>query len=210
MNKQRCDYCGREVDVDAMSALENGSPACIECVTEEERKKEEKTDPKIDICKDFKDTETDKAKTLTWFDKIANVLPKREMFHIGIVIVTIVVCLFVGMMNLSPESTKESESTSTSVEEQIESNASFVARMHYRSNYDTINLEITVASVRNINGNWKASGKVFATDEYGDTYSANWSITYNQDLKQIKSEYGEPTKDELHQFVRTAQKSPLW
>ena len=197
MNKQRCDYCGREVDADTMSALENGSPACIECVTEEERKKEEKTDPKIDVCKDFKDTETDKAKTLTWFDKIASVLKKKEMLPIGIVIVTIVVCLSlgVGMMNSTPNSTKESESTSTSVEKQIESNASFAARMHYRSYYDTINLEITVASVRNINGNWRASGKVFATDEYGDTYSANWSITYNQDLEQIKSEYGKPTKD---------------
>ena len=43
MSKQKCDYCGREVDEASMSTLENGSPACVECVAEEEhgKKKEE-------------------------------------------------------------------------------------------------------------------------------------------------------------------------
>ena len=34
---------GKEIDADCMSALENGSPACPDCVAEEEKKNQYKT-----------------------------------------------------------------------------------------------------------------------------------------------------------------------
>ena len=38
----RCGYCGRYYDDGYMSALDNGSPACPECVEDEEAEKERK------------------------------------------------------------------------------------------------------------------------------------------------------------------------
>ena len=43
MHKEKCNYCGKEIDADCMSALENGSPACPDCVAEEEKKNQYKT-----------------------------------------------------------------------------------------------------------------------------------------------------------------------
>ena len=43
MPKEKCNYCGKEIDADCMSALENGSPACPECVAEEEKKDQNKS-----------------------------------------------------------------------------------------------------------------------------------------------------------------------
>lgn len=37
MAKVRCDYCGRYFEEDDMGALDNGSPACPECVADEEK-----------------------------------------------------------------------------------------------------------------------------------------------------------------------------
>ena len=38
MCKEKCDYCGKKIEAEYMSALENGSPACPECVAKEENK----------------------------------------------------------------------------------------------------------------------------------------------------------------------------
>lgn len=37
MAKVRCDFCGRYFEEENMSALDNGSPACFECVEDEEK-----------------------------------------------------------------------------------------------------------------------------------------------------------------------------
>jgi len=37
------ERAGKEIDADCMSALENGSPACPDCVAEEEKKNQYKT-----------------------------------------------------------------------------------------------------------------------------------------------------------------------
>ena len=42
MEKERCGYCGRWFDETDMVALDNGSPACLECVENEERQKMER------------------------------------------------------------------------------------------------------------------------------------------------------------------------
>ena len=170
-----------------MSTLENGSPVCFECVAEEE-KKQKRGEQKSSNIKEFNATSRNEEKTLTWLDE--NVVKKRQVLFLGLLVVFIVICFVVGLTDFS---TNETESTS--IEEKLESRASITAKIHYSSNYDTINLEIKVASVRQVGENWRVAGKVFATDEYGDTYSANWSITYSQDLLQIESEYGKPTKD---------------
>ena len=44
MSKQRCDYCGREIEAEYMSTLDNGCPACPECVAEEEKKEQNKSE----------------------------------------------------------------------------------------------------------------------------------------------------------------------
>lgn len=36
MKKRKCDYCGKTVEEEEMQALNNGSPACPDCVEEEE------------------------------------------------------------------------------------------------------------------------------------------------------------------------------
>ena len=42
MSKQKCNYCGKEIETIYMSTLENGSPACPECVDAEEKRKQDK------------------------------------------------------------------------------------------------------------------------------------------------------------------------
>ena len=42
MAKIRCGYCGKEYDESYGGALENGSPACPECVADEEAEEERK------------------------------------------------------------------------------------------------------------------------------------------------------------------------
>lgn len=42
MAKIRCGYCGKEYDENYGGALENGSPACPECVADEEAEEERK------------------------------------------------------------------------------------------------------------------------------------------------------------------------
>ena len=44
MQKEKCNYCGKEVDISYMSTLENGSPACLKCVEEEEKKNQNEKD----------------------------------------------------------------------------------------------------------------------------------------------------------------------
>lgn len=39
--KKTCDYCGNEYEEEYEGTLDNGSPACPECVAKEERKLEE-------------------------------------------------------------------------------------------------------------------------------------------------------------------------
>lgn len=41
MAKVRCDYCGRYFDEMDMVALDNGSPACLECAEDEEKWEQE-------------------------------------------------------------------------------------------------------------------------------------------------------------------------
>lgn len=42
MAKVRCDYCGRYFEEMGMVALDNGSPACLECADYEEKQELEK------------------------------------------------------------------------------------------------------------------------------------------------------------------------
>lgn len=42
MAKIRCGYCGKEYDESYGGALENGSPACPECVADEEAEEKRK------------------------------------------------------------------------------------------------------------------------------------------------------------------------
>ena len=42
MEKEKCDYCGKEYNKDIMTTLDNGSPACPNCVKTEEKEEEEK------------------------------------------------------------------------------------------------------------------------------------------------------------------------
>ncbi len=42
MAKVKCGYCGKEYDDAYGGALDNGSPACPECVDDEEKRNEEK------------------------------------------------------------------------------------------------------------------------------------------------------------------------
>ena len=41
MGKVKCDYCGEYFDEAFMAALDNGSPACPKCVSNEDRRKKE-------------------------------------------------------------------------------------------------------------------------------------------------------------------------
>ena len=129
----------------------------------------------------------------TRLKKLEAAIKKREKLILWILASFVIVCVVINFTRLNEETSSKVEYTS--IEEEIEFKASFAARMHYTSTYDAINLEIKVASVRQIGNNWRVAGKVFATDEYGDTYSANWSITYNLDLGQIDTEYGIPSKN---------------
>lgn len=42
MPKEKCNYCGKEYDSELFSTLDNGSPACIHCVEDEEKRNTEK------------------------------------------------------------------------------------------------------------------------------------------------------------------------
>ena len=42
MAKIRCGYCGKEYDEDYGGSLENGSPACPDCVAEEDAAEKQK------------------------------------------------------------------------------------------------------------------------------------------------------------------------
>lgn len=42
MEKKRCGYCGRYYDVQDEMTLENGSPACPQCVADEEKREKER------------------------------------------------------------------------------------------------------------------------------------------------------------------------
>ena len=44
MAKKRCDYCHELYDEEFEGTLENGSPACPNCVEDEEKRKQEKED----------------------------------------------------------------------------------------------------------------------------------------------------------------------
>lgn len=37
MSKEKCGYCGKEIDIKDMVILENGSPACSECAAKESK-----------------------------------------------------------------------------------------------------------------------------------------------------------------------------
>ncbi len=40
VGKVKCDYCGKYYDEEIMTALDNGSPACPNCVADEDAQKE--------------------------------------------------------------------------------------------------------------------------------------------------------------------------
>ena len=51
MAKIRCGYCGKEYDESYGCALENGSPACPECVADEEAEEERKRRKEVEKAK---------------------------------------------------------------------------------------------------------------------------------------------------------------
>lgn len=46
MEKRKCGYCGRYYDVQDEMTLENGSPACPQCVADEEKREKEREEGK--------------------------------------------------------------------------------------------------------------------------------------------------------------------
>jgi len=42
MAQIKCDYCGKMYDEEKMQTLDNGCPACPECVADEEKRIEER------------------------------------------------------------------------------------------------------------------------------------------------------------------------
>lgn len=38
MAKEKCDYCGKEYEESLFGSLDNGSRACLKCMTEEEKR----------------------------------------------------------------------------------------------------------------------------------------------------------------------------
>lgn len=46
MEKVKCEYCGKYYEGEYQSVLENGCPACPECVAKEEAMEEERNEMK--------------------------------------------------------------------------------------------------------------------------------------------------------------------
>lgn len=107
---------------------------------------------------------------------------------IAIVSVTVII---VG----NSDNNSYSSSSQASFEEKLESAAKAKASAHYKLRYDTSSVNITVASVRKSGSNWRVAGKVYAKDAYGDSFSANWSITYDENMSVVDSEFNTPLKD---------------
>ena len=190
MHKEKCNYCGKEIDADCMSALENGSPACPECVEEEEKRKLNNSYTNDEVA--IKEKKNAFAKIKLWVQsnkKKAIVLACAiTLIIIAIVSVTVII---VG----NSDNDSYSSSSQSSFEESLKSAAKARASAHYKLRYDSSSVSITVASVRKSGSNWRVAGKVHAKDAYGDSFSANWSITYDENMSVVDSEFNTPRKD---------------
>lgn len=106
----------------------------------------------------------------------------KRIICIILVIVTVFSFVACGKKgDTSNKSTTETEDTDSSRTEAIK-----YVKDHYSSKYGVPSSDISVeiASLSCIDydsGIWQYAGKVYVTDKYGDTYSANWSINYTND-----------------------------
>ena len=189
MSKEKCDYCGQEVEAEAMSTLENGSPACLECVNKES----EKT-----IVAQPDDNQNEPQTKGSFFQKLKKWIvsnKKRAIIVFGAILLALVLVVVLVTVVGNRNNSDSSYSSSSSTEDTLESLAKTKATGHYKFKYDVSSVRVEVASVQKQGSKWRVAGKVYAKDPYGDSYSGNWSIIYDANLNAIEENFATPRKD---------------